>query len=212
MSDSPAPKVPLSIRDWDNKFNEKQGEWFFGREPSELARLTANYWKIAHGTQPARVLDIGCGEGRDTVFFTKRGFEVTGVDGSESALGKAKRLAEDLDVVPHALHCQDIQTFPITTDYDIYFANNCIQFLGEACLPYLKRIQETTPVGGFNAISAFSREAESLVGQQGLYRFDRNELKFHYQGWRLLYYNEEILWRDPMQDYLSFARIIAQKI
>jgi tellurite methyltransferase len=212
MSDRTPDKVPVSIRDWDEKFSEKQDEWFFGREPTELARLTASYWKLEHGARPARVLDIGCGEGRDTVFFTQRGFEVTGVDGSESAMGKARRLAQDHDVTPHALICQDVQTFPITPDYDIYFSHNCIQFLGEGCLPYLRKIQDATPAGGFNSISAFSREAESLVGQPGLYRFDSKELKFHYQGWRLLYYDEVILWRDPMNDYLSFARIIAQKV
>jgi tellurite methyltransferase len=28
----------------------------------------------------ARVLDLGCREGRDSVFFAERGFDVTGVD------------------------------------------------------------------------------------------------------------------------------------
>ena len=64
---------------------------------------------------------------------------------------------------------------------------------------------------GFHAVAVFTREAESLAGRADLYRFDRNELKFYYQGWRLFYYGEEILWREPSQRYLSFARIVAQK-
>jgi SAM-dependent methyltransferase len=41
----------------------------------------------------ARVLDLGCGEGRDSVFFAERGFDVTGVDIARSGLSKAERLA-----------------------------------------------------------------------------------------------------------------------
>ena len=41
----------------------------------------------------ARVLDLGCGEGRDSVFFAQRGFNVTGVDVARSGLAKAERLA-----------------------------------------------------------------------------------------------------------------------
>jgi tellurite methyltransferase len=39
------------------------------------------------------VLDVGCGEGRDSVFFAERGFDVTGVDIARSGLAKAERLA-----------------------------------------------------------------------------------------------------------------------
>jgi 2-polyprenyl-3-methyl-5-hydroxy-6-metoxy-1,4-benzoquinol methylase len=38
----------------------------------------------------ARVLDVGCGEGRDSVFFAERGFDVTGVDIARSGLAKAE--------------------------------------------------------------------------------------------------------------------------
>src|SRR5256885_1139523 len=47
--------VPKSIEDWDRKFAESDADWFFGREPSEMARLTANYWKIVRGDTPASI-------------------------------------------------------------------------------------------------------------------------------------------------------------
>ncbi|MFZ3077876.1 MAG: class I SAM-dependent methyltransferase [Candidatus Aenigmatarchaeota archaeon] len=39
------------------------------------------------------VLDIGCGSGRDCIFFAKKGFDVAGVDISEEAIKKAKQTA-----------------------------------------------------------------------------------------------------------------------
>jgi len=211
MGETGTESVPHNIREWDAQFAASGDEWFFGREPSELARLTANYWKILHGDRIARVLDLGCGEGRDAVHFARRGFLVTAVDGSKVAIRKTERLARENGVRLARLLIKDVRDFPLLPDYDILFSNNCLQFLGAECLDYLRRLQEITPPGGLNAISGFTREAESLVGRADLYRFDRNELKFHYQGWPLLSYAEETLWREPMQNYLSFARIIAQK-
>jgi len=55
-----------------------------------------------HGVR--RVLDLGCGSGRHLVFFAERGFEVYGIDISETGIGiaeewlKAKGLSADLRV------------------------------------------------------------------------------------------------------------------
>jgi len=40
-----------------------------------------------------RVLDLGCGEGRDSLFLARRGFDVTGVDVSRAALDRARERA-----------------------------------------------------------------------------------------------------------------------
>lgn len=203
--------VPAGTARWDEKFAEKPDEWFFGREPSEMARLTLQYWRQARGEARGRVLDLGCGEGRDAVYFAGHGFEVTAVDGSANALEKLRRLAGETGVAIHRIVHSDIREFGLEQAFDIIHAHNSLQFLGADCLPLLARLQEITCPGGLNAISAFTRETESLAGREDLYRFDRSELKFHYRGWRLLFYGEETLWREPSNMYLSFARIIAQK-
>jgi hypothetical protein len=134
------------------------------------------------------------------------------VDGSEAALDKLRRLAADVQVDVADIRRLDVREVPVDGNYDIILGHNVLQFLGDDCLPTLRRIQDATVPGAFNAISVFTRETPSLEGRNELYRFDHNELKFRYEGWRLLFYGEEILWREPANMYLSFARIIAQKL
>ncbi len=45
------------------------------------------------GLQPGRALDLGCGEGRNAIWLAERGWSVVGVDFSDVALDKARRLA-----------------------------------------------------------------------------------------------------------------------
>lgn len=42
---------------------------------------------------PGRALDLACGEGRNAVWLAEQGWQVTGVDFSEVAIEKARRLA-----------------------------------------------------------------------------------------------------------------------
>ena len=37
------------------------------------------------------ILDVGCGSGRDSVFFANQGFEVVAIDGSQNVIGLAKQ-------------------------------------------------------------------------------------------------------------------------
>jgi tellurite methyltransferase len=73
---------------WARVYARTPTEYIWGTDPTEFAR------EVSALLQPgARVLDLGCGEGRDSVFFAARGCDVTGVDVSASGLRKAERLA-----------------------------------------------------------------------------------------------------------------------
>ena len=41
-------------------------------------------------TRPLKVLDIGCGEGKDAVFFARNGYDVTAFDLSKEGIEKGK--------------------------------------------------------------------------------------------------------------------------
>jgi SAM-dependent methyltransferase len=71
--------------DW-NRRHEERG-LHFAAEPSRF--LIAE----AAALEPGRALDLGCGSGRNAVWLAERGWAVTAVDFSDTALGQAHALA-----------------------------------------------------------------------------------------------------------------------
>ena len=48
------------------------------------------YLPKAHLSNQQKILDVGCGSGRDSVFFANQGFEVVAIDGSQKLIDLAK--------------------------------------------------------------------------------------------------------------------------
>lgn len=46
------------------------------------------------GLNPGRALDLGCGEGRNSIWLAEQGWDVTGVDFSNVAIDRARDIAE----------------------------------------------------------------------------------------------------------------------
>ncbi|MGC8667350.1 MAG: class I SAM-dependent methyltransferase [Chthonomonadales bacterium] len=209
--------APSTLEFWEERYRKDPNAYVFGRAPSPLAQITLRYWKDLCGDRAARILDLGCGEGRDAVFFAANGHQVTGVECAPSGVEKARRLAAEKGVSV-AIHCTDLREFPLTPNYEVLFANNSLSALGPECLEYIARLQNATPSGGLNVLRVHRRECCPPEDRSRLYCFDSNELKFEYRHWRLLYYAEDTLWvsHSILADsedgkYRSFAEIIAQK-
>ena len=66
---------------WNGKFRDPATQ--FIRQPSRLLV------EAIKGRTPGRAIDLGMGEGRNTVFLGQQGWEVTGVDISD--VGVARR-------------------------------------------------------------------------------------------------------------------------
>jgi len=73
---------------WEDRFREKGLIW--GLEPSEGAVKAAEF--LNGSTNKKRILDVGCGYGRDLAYFFSKDYEVTGVDFSEEAVNLGKEL------------------------------------------------------------------------------------------------------------------------
>ncbi len=71
---------------WEEKYGSQEGVW----SGHANAALSA----VAAGLTPGRALDLGAGEGGDALWLAERGWTVTGVDVSPTALARAEVAAE----------------------------------------------------------------------------------------------------------------------
>jgi len=65
-----------------------------------------------------KVIDIGCGTGRHSIELTKRGYNVTGIDLSESQLKRAREKAQD-EGVEISFQKHDARNLPFKGEFDL---------------------------------------------------------------------------------------------
>lgn len=83
--------------------------YMYGKEPNDF--LKSDFTKIPKG----KVLLLADGEGRNSVFLAKHGYEVTAVDISDIGLKKAEQLAVEAGVNITTV-CEDLATFDLGED------------------------------------------------------------------------------------------------
>ena len=93
---------------WDKHF-DKAG-YVYGKEPEPFLK------EHLHLLPVGQVIDLACGEGRDMVFLATKGFRVEGVDISEIALRKARRLAQESNV-QITTKAADLRTYEISANH-----------------------------------------------------------------------------------------------
>jgi SAM-dependent methyltransferase len=78
---------------WEKTFAEKTD--MFGASPSEPAKAAVGLFK-KEGAKT--VLELGCGQGRDTLLFARSGFRVYALDYSEVAIRTIREKAEEAGI------------------------------------------------------------------------------------------------------------------
>jgi SAM-dependent methyltransferase len=76
---------------WNEKFSQK--EYMYGKNPNAFIKSCKHYFD-----KSKRFLCLGEGEGRNAIYFAKRGFEITALDASNIGLRKLKDFADQENV------------------------------------------------------------------------------------------------------------------
>ncbi|MCK4311940.1 MAG: methyltransferase domain-containing protein [Candidatus Cloacimonetes bacterium] len=108
---------------WDNFHKDIKGYGAFRPDP-----VLSRYLKLI---SKGKVLDLGLGEGRNALFFVQNGFEVKGIDISETAIQscikRAKEAKLEIDV-----KLQDIRNIKVPENtYSLIIATMVLQFLNK---------------------------------------------------------------------------------
>jgi tellurite methyltransferase len=135
-----------------------------------------------------RILDLGCGEGRNAIYLAGLGFKVTAFDISLAGIGKLLQTAEHKHLTIDA-SVADMREYEFPHRFDLIICNGCLHLITrEESKGVIRRMKEATEPGGLNIVGVFTDtlpEPEDLRGFMiGL--FKEGELIEQYKDWEIL--------------------------
>ena len=162
--------------------------------------------EMIKGLRPGRALDVGMGQGRNTIFLAQQGWTAVGFDPAEKAVAAAQEQAAKLGVqiTTHVARAED---------YDWGVAQwDLIVLSYVSAREYVANVQRALRPGGLVLIEGFHRDATKVQPIGSGVVFDTNELLKLYTGLRAVRY-EDI---DSIGDFgprqpLRIVRLLAQK-
>ena len=167
--------------------------------------------------KPCKVLDLGCGQGRNDLFLAQHGFDVTAVDQNELSLEILQSIVEQEDL-EMTLGFYDIHSASIGQTYDFILSTVVLMFLQADCIPaIIKNMQDQTSIGGYNLIVCAMDTDDYPCSVNFPFTFKEGELANYYQDWELVKYNENpghLHRRDENGNriQLRFATMLAKKV
>lgn len=188
---------------------------FWGTEPGSLVQRLSELIVSFHGL---KVLDAGCGEGKNAIFLAKRGANVLAIDISATAVENGKRSFLDSNLVTWKV--ADILDLSFShSAFDIVLAYGLLH-----CLPcrddierVVKSLQQATKKDGFHVICCFNSRYQELGAHPGLEPtlLSHQAITDYYQQWKLLHSTDTDLVESHPNNQIkhrhSMTRVIARR-
>ena len=142
----------MSIRTNYEKWYEGDA-YYWGLEPG---RFLEELIELCPPSADKKVLDIGCGEGKDAVYMAQKGYDVTAFDLTENGIRKTVSLSEKRNVNINA-YVDDINTFRTDEQFDIIYSTGTVQYLFEENKKgFFEKLDKITKKNGIVYINVFS--------------------------------------------------------
>lgn len=189
---------------------------FWGATPGSLvSRLD----KLLNYSSDISILDIGCGEGKNAIFFARKGVNVKGIDISEAGLSNACKSWPDYESVEWL--CADIRktdlpynTYNVVIAYGLF---HCLENPKEI-RNEIRKMQISTKTGGYNLLCAFNDRHQNLTAHPGFFPtlMSHEFYKNMYSEWDLIYISDQDLHETHPHNNIphshALTRLIARKI
>jgi tellurite methyltransferase len=199
----------------NNQYEEAyQGKkYYWGKLPSRYAYKVL---ELMPPDRPLKLLVIGCGEGRNAVFFARNGYEVTAFDLSSSGLKKTKKYAKEIGVEMNLFEA-NILEYSLDEPFDILFASGVLHYIPEELrATILSNYKWYTNRNGLHVFNVFVKKPfieEAPDSEKTAHDWISGELFTHYHDW-LIEECEEVIF-DCMSSGVphkhAMDRIIARK-
>lgn len=161
------------MNSWDSTWEKvfQSQEW--GKYPSEslIQFIARNFYKKDKSN--IKLLEVGCGSGANIWYMSREGFNVTGIDGSKTAINIAKDRLKKENLYAQFI-VGDIVKLPFNNfEFDAVIDNECLYANTEQnSLLIMSEINRVLKVDGLFYSRTFSKEM--FIGN----KFDENDFEF----------------------------------
>ncbi|MGL4725889.1 MAG: tellurite resistance methyltransferase TehB [Scandinavium sp.] len=187
---------------------------------TEQYGLTRTHSEVLHAATkvtPGKTLDLGCGNGRNSLYLAANGFDVTAWDKNPMSISTLESIRQKEGLENLQTAEKDLNTLSFDGEYDFILSTVVMMFLQADTIPGLiANMQRCTKPGGWNLIVA-AMDTEDYPCNVGFpFAFKEGELKNYYAGWAFDRYNEDVgeLHRTDAEGNrikLRFATMLARK-
>lgn len=141
-----------------------RGDSRYATDPDEhatslLTQTTLRLLKEQAGEPQRRALDLGAGEGADSIRLARLGYTVDAVEISKVGAQKIEEFAADAGVHVN-VQVADVRCYEPSEQFDVVICNGVLHYIDDKA-PVVERMQRATRPGGFNVVSLWS--THSLV-------------------------------------------------
>lgn len=195
----------------------------------DLYKNNNNYWgtlpsktcyrvlELMPPDKPIKLLDIGCGEGQNALFFARNGYQVSAFDLSKTGVEKTRKRAQQIGLKIDAFEA-DLLTYRLSDHFDILFSSGVLHYIPQELRNEIfKNYREHTNTDGIHSFNVlvkkpFIRTAPDSEPTAQLWF--SGELFSKYRDWKIEYCTEEIF--DCMSSGVphkhAVNRVIARNI
>lgn len=157
----------------------------FGDASSEIISLAKSL------PTNANILDVGCGDGRNSLYLSSIGHSVDAFDISSNAVRKLRFLAEqsdlNIDIQESAL-----QDYIFKKEYDLIISSGVYQFVDKRiALEFMKKTQRHTKVNGYHFVVVFidTLPIPEEIKEIAIGLYHDKELSEIYSDWETVFFN-----------------------
>ena len=168
---------------WNDLYSKREGK------DHQFNKFLAESVK---GRTPGKALDIGMGQGRNSLFLAALGWEVTGFDLSEVAVRQAREAAEKRGLKIDA-RVGDVDKFDYGKErYDLIVGMYMHEYLNRNA----KKVMAALKPGGLLVVEGIQRDINkaNLTGEK--YGYFPNELPKIFGALRVRYYEDTVAQSD----------------
>ncbi|MCL2773393.1 MAG: methyltransferase domain-containing protein [Oscillospiraceae bacterium] len=163
------------------------------------------------------VLDVGCGEGRNSIFLAAQNHIVEAFDLSKAGIEKAKGIAGEMNL-NIKFWSQNLAAFEFEKEYDVILSHGVLHLPEKVYRDkFISEAQKNTKVGGFHFIGIFTNRLPATPDNAPFTKslFDVGELPEKYSEWEIIHHLEGTFSDEHpggIKHEHAFERIIAKKL